>query len=142
MQAPPRLPRGACCLAAPLTPLSLPARRRAQGPPPIKNGGLLVAASTAANSPPQLLLNLHHGSDYVLVPPRLWSAFSAWYGGGPAIQRKVVCVKGALELELYPPVLHCYRSARRVLLYRPDTPQCGAHRAWLGPPLPPHPVAP
>ena len=36
------------------------------------------------------LKELKHNKDYVIVPPRVWKAFTAWYGQSYEIKRKVI----------------------------------------------------
>jgi len=68
------------------------------GPPPIDNKPLLDRGS--------LKVDLTHGTDYILLPPRAWKAVHSWYGGGPLLECWVVCGEGGKpELELYPPLL-------------------------------------
>jgi hypothetical protein len=45
-------------------------------------------------------LNMH--ADYQVVAPKVWFALQSWYGGGPALPRKVITADGSNELELYP----------------------------------------
>lgn len=54
-----------------------------------------------------LLPNLVLGQDFEVVPPTVYAAFSSWYGGGPAVSRRVVLAPSTsmsevTEIEFYP----------------------------------------
>eukprot|EP01114_Cavostelium_apophysatum_P000522 TRINITY_DN10473_c0_g1_i1.p1 TRINITY_DN10473_c0_g1~~TRINITY_DN10473_c0_g1_i1.p1 ORF type:complete len:811 (-),score=191.91 TRINITY_DN10473_c0_g1_i1:1186-3393(-) len=62
---------------------------------------------------------LFEGKDYMLVPKECWERLQRWYGGGPAIERKVISVgiNKRLCVEIYPLELSIFYSKR-------DTPDC------------------
>jgi hypothetical protein len=53
----------------------------------------------------ELKMNLVEHLDYELIPEEMWLRLVEWYGGGPAIMRKVIC----MELTRY----HRWSSTRR-----------------------------
>eukprot|EP00929_Paragymnodinium_shiwhaense_P097776 TRINITY_DN59371_c0_g1_i1.p1 TRINITY_DN59371_c0_g1~~TRINITY_DN59371_c0_g1_i1.p1 ORF type:complete len:2293 (+),score=533.78 TRINITY_DN59371_c0_g1_i1:227-7105(+) len=55
----------------------------------------------------ELKMNLVEHLDYELIPEEMWLKLVEWYGGGPAILRKVICMgeDGQPQVELYPPLL-------------------------------------
>jgi len=60
-----------------------------RGPPgPITNQGLLSASSTSGDAKEQR--SVVRGRPFVVVSREVWSILSEWYGGGPAIPRRVV----------------------------------------------------
>lgn len=60
-----------------------------------------------------LRIGLSEGTDYLVIPPSVWRALRAWYGGpGPELPRHVIEVAGRRELEMYPLRLHVCRTDR------------------------------
>jgi len=53
----------------------------------------------------ELKMNLVEHLDYELIPEEMWLKLVEWYGGGPAILRKVICMgqDQQPQVELYPP---------------------------------------
>ncbi|KAJ3359835.1 hypothetical protein GGF32_008968 [Allomyces javanicus] len=61
------------------------------GPPDdVGRGEHAVLVSTRAAVHHQLLPNLVESIDYITVPRTVWDHLSAWYGGGPCIERALV----------------------------------------------------
>ena len=58
---------------------------RARRPLSIQNEFLRLSSSQQRLKP-----NLLYGKDYVIVPPRVWKAFTCWYGKSYALPRKVI----------------------------------------------------
>ena len=55
----------------------------------------------------RLRSDLTEKKEYLIIPENLWNALYHWYGGGPAISRRVIrSCNQKLELELYPLLLH------------------------------------
>lgn len=54
-----------------------------------------------------LKMNLVEHLDYELIPEEMWQHLVEWYGGGPAIPRKVICMgeDSQPQVELYPPLV-------------------------------------
>ena len=50
----------------------------------------------------RLRTDISRNSHYVIVSPDIWKLLQSWYGGGPAVPRKVVKEVSRLELEMYP----------------------------------------
>ncbi|CAI9300916.1 unnamed protein product [Lactuca saligna] len=73
-------------------------------PPSIDNSDL-ICKSFSEDSTPEIYDTLVEGTDYILVPEEIWNQFYAWYGGGPALARKVI-TRGSsqteLTVEVYP----------------------------------------
>lgn len=55
----------------------------------------------------ELKMNLVEHLDYELIPEDMWLRLVEWYGGGPAIPRKVICMgqDHQPQVELYPPLV-------------------------------------
>jgi len=55
----------------------------------------------------ELKMNLVEHLDYELIPEEMWQRLVEWYGGGPAIPRKVICMgeDHQPQVELYPPLV-------------------------------------
>eukprot|EP00429_Kryptoperidinium_foliaceum_P036408 CAMPEP_0176166284 /NCGR_PEP_ID=MMETSP0120_2-20121206/85042_1 /TAXON_ID=160619 /ORGANISM="Kryptoperidinium foliaceum, Strain CCMP 1326" /LENGTH=828 /DNA_ID=CAMNT_0017503817 /DNA_START=67 /DNA_END=2549 /DNA_ORIENTATION=+ len=55
----------------------------------------------------ELKMNLVEHLDYELIPEEMWWKLVEWYGGGPAIMRKVICMgqDQQPQVELYPPLV-------------------------------------
>lgn len=55
----------------------------------------------------ELKMNLVEHLDYELIPEEMWLKLVEWYGGGPAILRKVICMgqDQQAQVELYPPLV-------------------------------------
>lgn len=55
----------------------------------------------------ELKMNLVEHLDYELIPEEMWLRLVEWYGGGPAIPRKVICMgqDHQPQVELYPPLV-------------------------------------
>jgi len=55
----------------------------------------------------ELKMNLVEHLDYELIPEEMWHKLMEWYGGGPAILRKVICMgeDQQPQVELYPPLV-------------------------------------
>eukprot|EP00931_Biecheleriopsis_adriatica_P059602 TRINITY_DN35688_c0_g1_i2.p1 TRINITY_DN35688_c0_g1~~TRINITY_DN35688_c0_g1_i2.p1 ORF type:complete len:2117 (+),score=462.65 TRINITY_DN35688_c0_g1_i2:173-6523(+) len=55
----------------------------------------------------ELKMNLVEHLDYELIPEEMWLRLVEWYGGGPAIPRKVICMgqDNQPQVELYPPLV-------------------------------------
>ncbi|CAJ1373951.1 unnamed protein product [Effrenium voratum] len=72
---------------------SLPAR-----PPEIDNSDL------EGEHKGELKMNLVEHLDFELIPEELWLQLVEWYGGGPALPRKVICMghDHQMQVELYP----------------------------------------
>ncbi|CAK0869140.1 unnamed protein product [Prorocentrum cordatum] len=77
-------------------PHRLPAR-----PPEIDNSDL------EGEHKGELKMNLVEHLDYELIPEEMWLKLVEWYGGGPAIMRKVICMcqDSQPQVELYPPLV-------------------------------------
>jgi hypothetical protein len=58
----------------------------------LENSFLLKHRSSKALKP-----GLVHGQDFEVVPPSVYSAFSYWYDGGPAVSRRVVSIAAVTE---------------------------------------------
>ena len=43
--------------------------------------------------------------DFVILPEEAWNLFLEWYGGGPAIPRRVINARDKKTIELYPPLI-------------------------------------
>ncbi|KAJ3375724.1 hypothetical protein GGF31_002928 [Allomyces arbusculus] len=56
----------------------------------VGRGDRAVLTSTRSTVHHQLLPNLVEGIDYVTVPRAVWDHLSAWYGGGPCIERALM----------------------------------------------------
>ncbi|PWA50595.1 peptidase C19, ubiquitin-specific peptidase, DUSP domain-containing protein [Artemisia annua] len=70
-----------------------------QRPPSIDNSDL-ICRSASENSPEfEIYDTLVEGTDYILVSEKMWNQFYEWYGGGPALARKVI-TRGSSETEL------------------------------------------
>ncbi|XP_052623564.1 ubiquitin carboxyl-terminal hydrolase 5 isoform X1 [Lactuca sativa] len=73
-------------------------------PPSIDNSDL-ICESSSEDSTPEIYDTLVEGTDYILVPEEIWNQLYAWYGGGPALARKVI-TRGSsqteLTVEVYP----------------------------------------
>lgn len=41
-------------------------------------------------SVPRLKPSLIYGKDYVIIPQRVWRAFTKWYGGSTELKRKII----------------------------------------------------
>ncbi|KVH94160.1 Peptidase C19, ubiquitin carboxyl-terminal hydrolase 2 [Cynara cardunculus var. scolymus] len=78
--------------------------RTLKRPPSIDNSDL-ICESASDNSTIEIYDTLVEGTDYILVPEEIWNQFYAWYGGGPALARKVI-TRGSsqteLTVEVYP----------------------------------------
>ena len=59
----------------------------------VGNGAAVGASSSGTPNFHQLRKGLSLGADYILVSSRVWHALSSWYGGGPAIPRRVVAIR-------------------------------------------------
>ncbi|KAI3508019.1 hypothetical protein L1887_23018 [Cichorium endivia] len=73
-------------------------------PPSIDNSDL-ICESLSENSSVEIYDTLVEGTDYILVPEEIWNQFYAWYGGGPALARKVITrgsSQSELTVEVYP----------------------------------------
>ncbi|CAM6081562.1 unnamed protein product [Calypogeia fissa] len=74
----------------------------------IDNADLVVSSATSDDdkNEPALKENLAEDTDYILLPEQVWLALDKWYGGGPALPRKVITLGyGAhedLAVEVYP----------------------------------------
>jgi ubiquitin carboxyl-terminal hydrolase 4/11/15 len=85
----------------------------AQPPGEIDNSPLL---ETGADE--RLRMGQLEGVDYHLLPGAAWKKLHAWYGGGPAIRRKMIGVPVAiggkldlkLEVEVYLTTIRLYRG--------------------------------
>eukprot|EP00930_Biecheleria_cincta_P011970 TRINITY_DN11519_c0_g1_i2.p1 TRINITY_DN11519_c0_g1~~TRINITY_DN11519_c0_g1_i2.p1 ORF type:complete len:2103 (+),score=364.03 TRINITY_DN11519_c0_g1_i2:537-6311(+) len=55
----------------------------------------------------ELKMNLVEHLDYELIPEEMWFRLVEWYGGGPALPRKVICMgqDNQSQVELYPPLV-------------------------------------
>lgn len=55
----------------------------------------------------ELKMNLVEHLDYELIPEEMWLKLVEWYGGGPVILRKVICMgqDQQPQVELYPPLV-------------------------------------
>merc|ERR1719206_216296 len=69
--------------------------QRALRPIAISNRELLDADSYFT----VLRAGLQENLEFVLVPQSAWRQLSEWYGGGPAIARKVVCTEKAIRVK-------------------------------------------
>eukprot|EP00249_Psilotum_nudum_P021021 c27938_g1_i1 orf=647-3565(+) len=73
----------------------------------IDNSDLLIS-SIREDHPVELVLRemLIENHDYILVPEQVWMALHKWYGGGPALPRKVINTGSVhednLTVEVYP----------------------------------------
>ncbi|KAJ9565237.1 hypothetical protein OSB04_001203 [Centaurea solstitialis] len=72
--------------------------RTLKRPPSIDNSDL-ICESSSDNSTIEIHDTLVEGTDYILVPEEIWNQFYAWYGGGPALARKVI-TRGSSQTEL------------------------------------------
>ncbi|KAI3678623.1 hypothetical protein L6452_37922 [Arctium lappa] len=72
--------------------------RTLKRPPSIDNSDL-ICESASDNSTIEIYDTLVEGTDYILVPEEIWNQFYAWYGGGPALARKVI-TRGSSQTEL------------------------------------------
>ena len=70
-------------------------------PPPINNGDLLEQGGSEGEGA-VLRRGLVEKYDYVLVAAGVWQRLVAWYGGGPAIMRRVVRDRTTPVIDLYP----------------------------------------
>ncbi|BBN05563.1 hypothetical protein MPTK1_3g14190 [Marchantia polymorpha subsp. ruderalis] len=77
-------------------------------PSSIENSDLVLDAPSSEDkkSEPDLKENLIEDRDYILLPEQVWMAFHKWYGGGPALPRKVITMGYGshedLAVEVYP----------------------------------------
>ncbi|KAL3692569.1 hypothetical protein R1sor_006220 [Riccia sorocarpa] len=81
-------------------------------PSSIENSDLVVdtPSSESQTSDPELKENLVEDRDYILLPEQVWLTFHKWYGGGPALPRKVITMGYGshedLAVEVYPLQVH------------------------------------
>jgi len=84
-------------------------------PGPIDNSAL-IEASTATLQSPRVKQHLQEGSDYDLVPECVWIKLQGWYGGGPALQRRVISEgtsNNYLRVEVFPLVLKAMKTTEQ-----------------------------
>lgn len=83
----------------------IPSRAGEDRPGVIDNTDIIVNGGDNKDDDPQLLRTLVEGHDYILVPQEVWSKFTEWYKGGPALPRKMISV-GAQQkqfiVEIFP----------------------------------------
>nr|XP_043636316.1 ubiquitin carboxyl-terminal hydrolase 5-like [Erigeron canadensis] len=78
--------------------------RTVQKPQSIDNSDL-ICGSSSENSTFEIHEALVEGTDYILVPEKVWNQFYSWYGGGPALARKAITHSSpqiGLTVEVYP----------------------------------------
>lgn len=77
----------------------------AERPGPIDNSDIVLKGIGTEDDELEISRTLQEGSDYVLVPQRVWERLIEWYGGGPALPRQLISqgdINKQFNVEVYP----------------------------------------